>query len=191
VRRLLLLLLLAFPSPCAAVQLRTPDGQVAQPFQRWANRSLVPSAPGVVTVHIGLCPDGTSWACYDGAARTVYIDLADESRWMVHGQFLHELGHDYDGWLHARGAGFRRRFSGIFGLGTPWEAAPGADGHATDHYAPEELFADAYSACAERRVINAFSWERVFALGGEYQPTPKQHLRVCALMRVVRSRPGR
>jgi hypothetical protein len=149
------------------VRVRTPDGRVAQPFQRWADRAKVPTAATTVVVHQEPCPGAAGSACY--TADNIYesgVNVPLVGRFI----FLHELGHAYD--AHVLSAADRARFQRIMRLGGAW-GAPSAGG------APSEQFADAYAHCA------LWHHPRNFIFAGRYlgyAPTPKQYRRVCAFI---------
>lgn len=175
---LLVVLGLASPRNAGAVTLVRPDGRVAQPYQRWADASKVPTPRGTVTVYGDRCPEGP-WACYYRDGRRLYIDRAtiepllhagsDELMAAKRG-FFHELFHDFDegGPLTD---GDRAQFMRIMRLHGAWRIS--------DHdHSPNEVFANGAAACALRSRLDTSG-----AFGGNYEPTARQHRRVCALIR--------
>jgi hypothetical protein len=166
--------------PVEAVTLVTPDGEVAQPYQRWANRAKVPTPQGVVTVYPERCPTGPR-VCYYRDGRRMYLDSAVEAvtggnkdqRLSVRLSFFHELFHDFDEAGPLTDAD-RAEFMRIMRLRGPWRQ--------DDHDAsPNEAFADGAAACAKRDRVRTF--ETSIAFSGSYQPTARQHQAVCALIR--------
>jgi hypothetical protein len=168
-------------APAEATHVITPNGHRARPYQRWADHAKVPTPRGYVTVYDAPCPDGW-WACYINDGRRIYLDPAvikttlnggdATERMVMRLAFLHELFHDFDETDELADAD-RARFERIMGLRGPWRQA--------DHdTSPNEAFADAGAACAVRPRITVWTTDVV---GGNYMPTPRQHRRVCALIR--------
>jgi hypothetical protein len=173
---LALLALLVVAPPAQAVTLVTPDGTAApQPWQAWADNSLVPTPAGTVTFANDYCP-ATHWsACYTPLARVIYMAGPNAAN---RAQFFHELGHDFDSnnMTDAYRAGFIR----IMRYRTPswWAAANPVDAESAG-----ERFATAYSVCARRQTIARDGWRYGPGHGYGYSPTRAQHRRVCALIR--------
>jgi hypothetical protein len=162
-------------------RLVTPDGLIAQPYQRWADAAKMPTPLGQVTVYDEPCPTG-HWACYYRDGRRIYLDPV-RMRPLIAAQdhatrlqarifFFHELFHDFDETGVLTDVD-RAEFERIMHLTGAWRIA--------DHdHSPNETFADGAAACAVRPTISEWDTEVV---GGSYQPTPRQHRRVCALIR--------
>lgn len=159
-----------------AVTLVTPDGQVAQPYQRWADAAKVPTYSGPVELSLAMCPyidNGASCSFgYDSPPR-VWLAAThtppDEQATRLHDLELHELGHVFDAQVMTGAA--RERFAAIFGLrGQGWTEGP-------YRLRLEEQFAQGYMLCAydPRQPFSATS------IG--YAPSIRQHRRVCALIR--------
>ena len=155
-----------------AVELVKLDGSpVGGAFQRWVDRTQVPTAPGRVTLRRERC--GAVPACYRVDLRTVYLEPRDTR------DLLHELGHDFDAQVMTWAA--RRRFGVIMRDPRPW-ASPGAGSVVTD---PQERFADAFLMCAtESRTYGGIYQP----MASDYEPTIRQHRRVCSLIRRVATR---
>jgi hypothetical protein len=102
VKRLVLLVALAFCPSAQAVTLVTPDGQVAQPYQRWTAGMRVPGPTGPVEVVPEPCPARYNVgvrSCADPSVRPVRIYLnPPDVRPRRIGRFVlfHELGHVFD-----------------------------------------------------------------------------------------------
>jgi hypothetical protein len=156
--------LLVAAGPAGAVTLVGDDGQVAQPYQRWAERSLVPVVGRSVVVHgTGSCPGSTGLTCA-GNGEIWLVGYPGE--WGRAAAF-HELGHEFDFFVMT--GVMRSRFAAIFGGGRRWWQDPSA---------PGEQFAEGYALCAMHATIKRRAWEAY-----DYRPTPAQHRRVCALIR--------
>lgn len=172
---LLLLVVLVFAAPAEAVTLVTPDGQVAQPEQRWADEAKVPTAVATITVHREHCPDSVEPTC----ASIGHIWIAPG--WGTRAIFFHELGHVFD--YYALTDGDRSAFGAILHDRRPWRVEGGD--------APVERLADTYSMCARRRRMSAHYWtelrwdERSFGplLGGPR--SAREYARACSFLRRV------
>jgi hypothetical protein len=120
----------AMYSPAAsAVELRSPDGLVPQPFQRWADDSHVPTVDQRVTLHRNAerCAlERAIWGCASRAGFVVVAAPVGRRRQTL----LHELGHLFE---FEMPAWKRDRFSQIFGS---WDV---------------EVFAETYANCAKSR----------------------------------------
>jgi hypothetical protein len=161
---------LCVAAPAQATRLVTTEGQPAQPFQRWADRAKVPTAPAAAVIRVGLCPGLESvGGCYRYDAEGDSVYLRDPTVPLAgRFEFFHELGHMYDDRVLTDQD--RATFLRTMGYGSQWWTK-------TDP--PAERFADAYALCA--------MWRRPtsFIIGGDYgyRPTPRQYRRVCALIR--------
>jgi hypothetical protein len=147
-----------------------PSGRVLpKTWQRWVDRSLVPTVKGRVTVHTNGCPARPEAAgcVYNLRPRDVYLRRG-VSR--VRSVLLHELGHLFD--LRVMNNSDRGRFRRV--LRQPkqrrwWKGTiPLA-----------EQFAEAYSFCARYRTIVSIARFATY----RYRPTSRQHVSACALMR--------
>lgn len=138
-------------------------------WQRWVDRSLVPTVKGRVTVHLTGCPalPKAAGCVYNNQPRAVYIKRGVKR---IKAVFLHEMGHLFD--LRVMNNSDRGRFRRI--LRQPrkrrwWKGTiPLA-----------EQFAEAYSFCSRYRRIVSISRYATY----RYRPTSRQHVRGCALMR--------
>jgi hypothetical protein len=173
-----------FAAPSAqAVELVNPDGsRLGGRWQAWADRAKVPTVPGPVVLTKGECPrrvEGCYWGYpdWDAAPRKISIHptLDDEDRRLA---LMHELGHDFDAHLMTGAA--RRRFLAIMGYSPPWR-----DDHG-ELEPPIERFANAWLACA----LGMSYGELIQGYGaGSYTPeNPRQHRRVCSLIRRAATR---
>jgi hypothetical protein len=148
---------------------RTNGRAMPKNWQRWADRSLVPTVKGRVTVHLTGCPvlPKAAGCVFNNRPRDVYVRRGVQR---VKAVFLHELGHLFD--LRVMNNSDRGRFRRI--LRQPrkrrwWKGSiPLA-----------EQFAEAYSFCARYRTIVSIARFATY----HYRPTPRQHVRGCALMR--------
>jgi hypothetical protein len=152
-----------------AVKLVTPRGKALRgPWQRYADRALVPTVHGRVRVRVQRCParPASAGCVYTKRPRTIFVrpGLRDPR-----GVLLHELGHVYDLTVmnnRDRGA-FRRimrRSRAKWWRGTEPLA---------------EQFAEAYSWCARyARIVSIARYSSY-----DYRPTARQHKRICKLVR--------
>ncbi len=91
---------------------------------------------------------------------------------------LHELGHRFDFLRMTPDA--RRAFQRTMHIGGGWDQLR-ADDLLVELTSPQEQFAEAYGLCARFQVIRR---TRRIAIYG-YAPTPRQHRRVCRLIRLA------
>jgi hypothetical protein len=152
-----------------AVKLVTArGGPLKGRWQGWADRALVPTVAGRVTVRLLRCPARpTAAGCvYTKRPRTVFLrpGLRDPR-----GVLLHELGHVFD--LKVMNNRDRGAFRKIMGRGRSkwWRGAEPL----------AEQFAEAYSWCARYARIVSISRYSSY----DYRPTGKQHRRICRLVR--------
>jgi hypothetical protein len=147
-----------------------PDGRsLPKTWQRWVDRSLVPTVKGRVTVHTDGCPARPKAAgcVYNLRPKDIYLKRG-VSR--VRSVLLHELGHLFD--LRVMNNSDRGRFRRILRQPkkrTWWKGTiPLA-----------EQFAEAYSFCARYRKIMSIARFATY----RYRPTSRQHVSACALIR--------
>lgn len=147
-----------------------PGSYVPAYYQRWAERSRVPTIPGPVELALGACPTERHAAgCTRPETRVIYLDprLGDwRDRQLV---LLHELGHRWDYEVLDRAG--HSRFLAFVGRRPPWRQR--------GENSPHEEFADAYAECALGLRPDVGLW-----LFGPYQPTLREHRRVCAWLRL-------
>lgn len=134
----------AFPAAAQASDIvAPPDSRF--PYQEWANESLVPIAPGVITVREeqGTCVEDQALAC--ATPSTIYMVAASWiSPYGGRHLFLHELGHIFDDRILTEEG--RSKFETIIGDGGAWIWPD--DGVQS----PQEVFAEAYAFCALRPI---------------------------------------
>ncbi len=168
---LVVLAVLAVAPAAHAVTVVGTDGAPAfDPFQRWADRSAMPTPPGKVTIDLDTTRCDGAVACTTSLPPTIWFGpLADR------GDFLHELGHQFDYNVMTDAA--RASFMRIAHLGGPWRSeSPNP---------PHERFAEAYRMCAQnpRRPDET-------QMGYLYEPTVREHRRACALIERTGRRPA-
>jgi hypothetical protein len=166
----LLALLAVAPAAHAVTIVGSDGGPLFDPFQRWADRSAMPTPTGKVTVllHTDACGDAA--ACTTSLPPTIWFGK-DADR----GDFLHELGHQFDYSVMTDAA--RGSFMRILGLTGAWRSSGPNPTH--------ERFAEAYRMCARdpRHPDDT-------RMGYLYEPTVRQHRRVCALIQRTGTRPA-
>jgi len=154
-----------------AVTLVTPHGRALKgPWQRWADRALVPTVRGRVRVRVAPCParPAAAGCVYTKRPRTIWLrpDLRDPR-----GVLLHELGHVFDlKVMNNRDRGAFRR--ALRRRDARWwrGARPLA-----------EQFAEAYSWCARyARIVSIAKYSSY-----DYRPTARQHKRICKIVRAA------
>lgn len=159
-------------APAGAVVLVTPEGEKRpDPYQKWADRAMVPAPPGRVIFHLGEpCPGTAAGTCTTADAQIYFMPNHHAPRAV----FLHELGHVFDHRVLTGAA--RRRFGLITRDRRSWRGAGNGD-------SPAERFGDAYMLCAldPRRPYRQFT-------GYPYRPNTRTHRRVCSLIRRVAER---
>jgi hypothetical protein len=162
------LMVLAFSAvPAQATLMVLPDGSPApQLYQGWVDAAYVPTPPGEVIVSLDGCPgDVPLPSCAPENQHLIQLDPQYADRHVV----LHELGHVFDDlmpdWVRPRFRAMvapRKRGQ--------WSAANGR--------APlNEQFAEAYSLCAMKLSLRT----RHYGNYG-YNPSPRLHAKVCALI---------
>ncbi len=150
---LALVLLLAFATTAPAVTLLINGDTPSVRYQRWADRSRMPTPSGIVSLFVVDCPSlpaGTTMGCTDGTTVWVSPSLAPIMRIAL----MHELGHVLDGQRLTDPQ--RERFRRIWGRPPlPWAdqlaplpAGEQPNGLAGEQSSAAEWFADAYQACA-------------------------------------------
>ena len=137
------------------------------PYQRWIDRSKVPTVSGRVRIVLSGCPYRPTLAgcVYSNRLRTVYIRRTVSD---MRGTLYHELGHLFDFRLMSRGE--RRIYKRLVGQrGRAWFGGVNP---------PGEQFAEAYSLCASRRRLARTAH-------GHYgfRTSPRRHRAVCSLIR--------
>jgi hypothetical protein len=191
---------LAAPSALAqAHALSTGDAHADRLLERFA----VPLPAGPLTVHRQACPGTDDATCADVEAGVLWFAYGDVDRFSL----AHEIGHvylerDLQTRLAPRDAGYwRGRLSILLGHdpATPWDGLDGP-GMLTgadcwgDTPCPSEEAADAYAACALRwahggrrrrhGALTGRAWDTPYG----YQPTRRQHRRICRAIRSSGSR---
>ena len=154
-------------STARATTVVTPDGRPAQPYQTWANQSLVPTPAGTVVVQLASCPNAPAWAggCAMAPQRTIYLGPAARTK----AAFLHELGHLFD--AADMTDPLRQLFESVSRTRGAWASAAVND-------PAREKFAEAYSLCARHKTIRSAQYG-MYA----YTATPAMHRRACAVIR--------
>jgi hypothetical protein len=163
-------LLAAAPAAHAITVVGTDGAPAFDPFQRWADRSAMPTPPGKVTIDLDTTTCDGAVACTTSLPPTIWFGpLADR------GDFLHELGHQFDYYVMTDAS--RASFMRIAGVRGPWRT-DGAN-------PPHERFAEAYRMCAlnPRRPDEG-------QMGYLYEPTVREHRRACALIQRTGKRPA-
>jgi hypothetical protein len=136
--------LAAAASPAGAATVIDPL-QGAHPYQRWVERSEVPTPDVTLKLIETTCPPdliGFATACTQRDTFTIWMNPEGATR----ARFYHELGHNFDYYELGRWAS--RQFREITGDDRPWRTKPGEIG-----LSPHEIFAEAYGVCALRRHI--------------------------------------
>jgi hypothetical protein len=164
----------------AAAHPPAPVNVLGQPVRGkmhvWMHRSKVPLVRGRVRILRGACPGNPVFVgcVFAASPRTIYLlPQLRQPRLILY----HELGHVFDQLvLNGRE---RRRFKRILGIRrTGWFAGG---------LPPGEWFADAYATCAAHRRVR----RGVRATAYGYAPRPRQHARVCRLIRKAAAPRGR
>jgi hypothetical protein len=144
-------------------------------WQRWADRSLVPTVKGRVTVHLTGCPVllKAAGCVFNNRPRDVYVRRGVQR---VKAVFLHELGHLFD--LRVMNNSDRGRFRRIL-------RQPNTRRWWKGSIPLAEQFAEAYSFCGRYRAIVSIARFATY----RYRPSRRQHVSACSLMsRAARDR---
>src|SRR3954452_19376218 len=146
----------------------TPGGgPLPDPWQVWANDSLMPTPPIRIVVWTTSC-DEYGASCIDWPNGQTVIKVGAETDVVAQYEFLHELGHAFDWWYLDRRS--RARFKRLIKLDRGWwkGASP-----------PGERFAMAYSLCA---MSDAVPTSDLYP-GYDYAPSTATHRAACAFIR--------
>lgn len=142
----------------------------------WMHQAKVPLVRGRVQISRSLCPGNPTFAAcvLFRTPRTIYmLPKLREPRRLLY----HELGHVFD--LRVLNGRERRRFKRIAGIRR--------DGWFHGGLPPAEWFADGYATCAAHQRVRRGA--RATPYG--YAPRPRQHRRVCRLIRNAAKPRGR
>jgi hypothetical protein len=158
----------------------TDGGKTVPILQTWVNQGYAPVIQGYLLVHNAYCPDIPRTSCVRSSLRPreMWLHTQDPSqlRWL----FTHELGHSFDYVLMNDKS--RRVFRWITGLGHQRRCPAGKwEGPRIGSRSCMEQFADAYGFCMRHRTITRNTPPGDYG----YDPTPRMHLAVCALLRRV------
>lgn len=161
--------LLSLAPESRAVTLVTPAGQVAEPYQGWADASKMPTVPSTVTIDpdTSVCPFGRPECTGPDTDRIHFAPGTNRET------LYHALGHRFD---YAMPEWKRQRFLRIQNEARPWRSPPNS---------PHEQFAVAYALCATgaTRPGKRDSWGDVGEYGYGYAPrSPRQYRRACHLI---------
>lgn len=157
-----------------------PVDELARPVRgdlhTWMHGAKVPLIRGRLMIRRSACPGYPAFAgcVFTARPRTLYLLPGLRNARSV---LYHELGHAFD--LRVLNWRERRRFKRIIGIRrSGWfeGAAP-----------PMEWFADGYATCAVRSRLPRAARPTLY----RYAPTPRQHARVCGLIREAAKPRGR
>lgn len=199
---LALALLLLCPSTAGAVQLVGANGEpVPGPYQGWADRAKVPTYQGRVKLIMDDACGSEGQGCADvwASPPEIHLNCSDPSQdagfergYTCRRALLHELGHVYD--LLVLDDSRRARFAALFHRPEhPWCLGPigdqtdgGDDSNCSvrgPHARPlDEWFAEAYRLCAIHPKGHLQDEFHVY----QYEPTRRQHLATCRIIRGLR-----
>lgn len=142
------------------------DGSPQHPYQRWVNRAQVPTPAGTLTVIESLDCAAGALACTRRGTSEIWLY---PGVLLPRSAFLHEVGHQFD-FTRMTGPA-RAEFQGALGLAGPW------DDDAAGTYSPHELFAEAYSLCADwKRWRRAWAREQMYLPASGFVGTQRQRL---------------
>lgn len=170
-----------------AVELTDANGFTLQPYQRWADRSAVPTVQAQVRLQLG---DGCQDPAFDGCAFAVPLSIILEPAGQRRELLLHELGHIFDYLVMGGGVVTDGRVVNYETLRTTTPARAGfahilgRQNLAWTNYSRKSLveaFAEAYAHCALGDHVKG-GRER---FGHGYNPTSRQHRQVCRLIRTT------
>jgi len=136
-------------------------------FQRWIDRSKIPTVRGRLRIVLSGCPGRPRFegCVFSRRLRTIYIKRGTPN---PRGVLFHELGHLFDFRLMSHPE--RRLYKRLIGQRRrTWFG--GVD-------PPGEQFAEAYALCARKRRIAGSARGRY-----GFRTSPRRHLGACALIR--------
>lgn len=174
-----LLTLVLLPSSANAVTVIDMQGNIAQPFQSWAERVEKKGLPTASVISVDL--NGCTWApnargcAVSGTARIYLCPWSCETGTQKRMTFWHEMGHVY---ANVALPGVTMTFRKIMKDDREWFAEPNS---------LSEQFAEAYRVCA----INPNRIPDFIYYGAGYNPSDKLHRRVCRMLQRQRSLPLR
>lgn len=153
--------------PASALEFNPPQPSIGPLIQQ----SHMPLPPGTVTLsHDTAQCSKAAFACEDAVTSTIYMPLITYSNApMWHVALFHELGHIYDAEILTPET--RALFQIMVHMPGIWTLPQ-------DQRSPAEIFAQAYSVCARHLTLHG----RVTYVIYGYNPTPKQHARICAFI---------
>jgi hypothetical protein len=177
---------LVLAAAASAVTLVTPTGEPARLYQRWADRSHLPTPDRLLTVRVEPCPlqleaeaelGGFSQGVHGCAvldAYTMYFDPVTRGLYNYDRAdlLMHEIGHFVEMAVPQR---VRSRFLRLLGLPAdqPWDGVP------DDHRTPSERFAEGYAMCAR---YPARSYNPGPNHHGYRPPSRRAHQAVCRML---------
>jgi hypothetical protein len=169
--------LLSAPA-ASGVTVVNPDGTAAGgSYQRWSNRSLMPTPQGNVVLIRSGCPGRVELACAFQGDGPIHMGLpmaGRKARREGRSAWLHELGHKYDHLVLTDST--RDNFRMLRGDPRPWRVEFGGS--------PHEQFAEAYSLCAWPKGEKRIALDPRVNGGYGYTPTRRRHELICDLIRV-------
>ena len=131
-------------------------------YQRWVDRSLVPTTHERIYVRLTGCPGSSAVeACTSSLDPSVYL-YPDATRFVL----MHELGHRFD---YRMPASTRNAFRALMSNTHRWWSPDGLG----------EQFADAYAVCAVYGAAVPSGFKSVVG----YAPTPARQRAACRLIR--------
>lgn len=167
------------PSSAGAVTVTDMQGNIAQPFQSWAERverKGLPTSP-VMSVDVNGCtPAPKARGCTVLGTTRIYVcPWSCESGKQKRLTFWHEMGHVYAGVAQQK---VTKTFSKILRDRREWFAEPNP---------LSEQFAEAYKLCAANpKVIPDY-----VSYGAGYKPSDKTHGQVCRMLQRQKGKPLR
>ncbi len=166
------------PASADAATLIYDDGTPALALQAWVDASFAPVPAGLVMIQRRGCVDsaGVTRSCTWAPGSVIGLQEPDPSNLRV--TLLHELGHRFD--FLRMNAAARQAFQQTMHISGRWDELR-ADDLLVELTSPQEQFAEAYGLCAR---FQALRRTRRIAIYG-YAPTPRQHRRVCRLIRLT------
>lgn len=174
-----LLALVLLPSMAGAVVVTDMQGNIAEPFQTWAERVEKKGLPTASVMSVDV--NGCTWApkargCAVLGTTRIYLCPWSCETWDLKRQtFWHEMGHVY---VEVAQQKVTKAFSKILRDKREWFAEPNS---------LSEQFAEAYKLCAANpgRIPSNVSY------GNGYNPSDKTHRQVCRMLQRQKGKPLR
>lgn len=166
---------LGVAAQASAATVVSPESDQSRPYQRWIDRSRMPTPNVEVTVHRGWCPTEVATACTSPGSSEIWVARRGGATKRT---FLHELGHQFD--YSTMDDADRDSMRALIPTQEPWRSP------SLLHSSPHEVFAAVYAGCA----LGGWHNRSLGAHEGGVLRKWRQH-KACNLIRSVGAREAR